>query len=136
MSPPSSPIPGSAAQWLMRARADLALAKAPLPPGALYEDLCFHAQQAAEKAIKAVYRKNGWMFRYTHDLKELLVELRNRGVVVPDNLEEAAILTDYAHQLRYPGLEEPVVKPEYDEALALAERVVEWAAKLVEAHPL
>lgn len=37
------PIPGSAEQWLLRAHADLALAKVPLPPRALYEDLCFHA---------------------------------------------------------------------------------------------
>jgi len=51
-----SGIPGSPSDWLRRARSDLALAKAPLPSGALYEDLCFHAQQAAEKAIKAVYR--------------------------------------------------------------------------------
>ncbi len=135
MSPSDRPIPGDRNEWLMRARADLALAKAPLPPGALYEDLCFHAQQAAEKAIKAVYRKKGWMFRYTHDLKELLIELRNRGVVVPDDLEQAAILTDYAHQLRYPGLEEPVTKQEYEEAVVLAQRVVDWAAELVEGHP-
>lgn len=43
----------SAHRWLARAKGDLALASAPLPPGAFYEDLCFHAQQAAEKAIKA-----------------------------------------------------------------------------------
>ncbi len=135
MSLPNRPIPGSPAEWLMRARADLALAKAPLPPGAVYEDLCFHAQQAAGKAIKAVYRKNDWMFRYTHDLKELLAELRNRGLFVPDNLEDTVILTHYAHQLRYPCLAEPVTTEEYEEALVLAERVVEWATKLVEEHP-
>lgn len=72
MAPPNRPIPGSPAEWLTRARADLALAKAPLPPGAMYEDLCFHAQQAAEKAIKAVYRYSGRAFLYTHDLNELL----------------------------------------------------------------
>lgn len=101
MSLPDRPIPGSPADWLMRARADLALAKAPLPPGAVCEDLCFHAQQAAEKAIKAVYRSKGWTFRYTHDLKELLAELRNRGLMVPDSLDPAAILTDYAHRFRW-----------------------------------
>lgn len=54
--PPERQMPGSPDDWLRRARSDLALAKVPLPEGALYEDLCFHAQQAAEKAIKAVYR--------------------------------------------------------------------------------
>ena len=43
---------------------------AALPEGAFYEDLCFHAQQAVEKALKAVYQHNRWVFRYTHDLDE------------------------------------------------------------------
>ena len=47
--------PGSPQEWLARAKGDLALAGAPLPPGAFYEDLCFHAQQAAEEALKATY---------------------------------------------------------------------------------
>ena len=51
--PHDRPTPGSSADWLARARSDLALAKVPLPEGAMYEDLCFHAQQAAEKAVKA-----------------------------------------------------------------------------------
>ena len=40
--------PGSASDWLARAKGDLALAKVDLPQGGFYEDLCFHAQQAAE----------------------------------------------------------------------------------------
>lgn len=134
MSLPSKPVPGSPSDWLMRARADLALAKAPLPAGAVYEDLCFHAQQAAEKAIKAVYRKRGLIFRYTHDLKELLAGLHDAGMPIPDAVDQSAILTDYAHQFRYPGLEETVTKGEYEEALALAEGVVQWAAAIVEGH--
>jgi len=66
--PHERPIPGSAEDWLARAEGDLALARVPLPKGAFYEDLCFHAQQAAEKAIKAVYQFYGKSFRYTHDI--------------------------------------------------------------------
>jgi HEPN domain-containing protein len=61
--PQDRPAPGSAADWLSRAKGDPAIAKAPLPEGALLEDLCFHAQQAAEKALKAVYQHQGWTFR-------------------------------------------------------------------------
>jgi hypothetical protein len=43
-----------------RAKGDLALARAPLPEGGFYEDLCFHAQQAAEKALKSVYLHFAW----------------------------------------------------------------------------
>jgi hypothetical protein len=52
--PQDRPVPGSSADWLARAKGDLAIAKAPLPEGAFHEDLCFHAQQAAEKAMKPV----------------------------------------------------------------------------------
>ena len=56
--PQDKHVPGSPEDWLARAIGDLALARVPLPEGGYYEDLCFHAQQAAEKAIKAVYKKH------------------------------------------------------------------------------
>lgn len=60
--PRNRAIPGSAQDWLSRAQGDLALARAPLPEGGFYEDLCFHAQQAAEEALRSIYVKHGWMF--------------------------------------------------------------------------
>jgi HEPN domain-containing protein len=53
-------------EWLPRARSNLAHAKSRTPEVCL-EDLCFDAQQAAEKAIKAVYICRSLVFRYTHD---------------------------------------------------------------------
>jgi hypothetical protein len=57
-------------EWLERARADLdacdALIAVGLPPEAL-----FHAQQCAEKAIKAVLTWHQVSFKKTHDLDEL-----------------------------------------------------------------
>jgi HEPN domain-containing protein len=74
----------------------LAIAEAPLPDGAFYEDLCFHAQQAAEKALKAVYQRQEWKFRYTHDIEELISGLLKMGLDVPpevgDQMEAAAKL--------------------------------------------
>lgn len=70
--PPKRDIPGTPADWLTRARSDLAIANISLPEDGLYEDLCFHAHQAVEKAIKAVYRSHHLEFRYTHDLDDLL----------------------------------------------------------------
>ena len=100
-------VPGSAEDWLARAEGDLALAKVPLPEGGFYEDLCFHAQQAAEKALKAVYQHHGKRFRYTHDLDELVTGLTKEGIAVPPEVLEAASLTPYAWEARYPGLTEP-----------------------------
>ncbi|MGH8583081.1 MAG: HEPN domain-containing protein [Gammaproteobacteria bacterium] len=54
--PEMRPVPGSPQEWIARAKDDLALAQVPLPEGGFYEDLCYHAQQAAERALKSVHR--------------------------------------------------------------------------------
>jgi HEPN domain-containing protein len=58
-------------EWLNRARSNLLQAKAQRR-GVYLEDLCFSAQQAAEKAIKALLIKYDVKFPYTHDLAKLL----------------------------------------------------------------
>ena len=67
--PPDDPI-----EWLNRARSNLTRAKARLE-GVYLEDLCFDAQQAAEKAIKALLIARGVEFPYVHDLSRLLTVL-------------------------------------------------------------
>ena len=51
MSPPERFPPDDPREWMNRARSNLVLAKSRIL-GAYLEDLCFAAQQAAEKAIK------------------------------------------------------------------------------------
>ena len=125
--PPDKSIPGSVQDWLVRATGHLALAQQPKPAGAFWEDQCFLAQQAAEKAIKAVYQHQELPFRYTHDLEELGKGLEDHGVPIPPVVKEAAILTRYAFETRYPGPFEPVTAEEYHEAVRLATAVVAWA---------
>lgn len=119
---------------MIRAKGDLALALAPLPEGGFYEDLCFHAQQAAEKAIKAVYLNKGLAFRYIHDLGELLAGLMHHDLVIPQEVIDARVLAVYASESRYPGLAEPVTIEEYREATALASKVVHWAEQMITAE--
>ena len=125
------PIPGSPQDWLARAKSDLTLARLPLPEGAFYEDLCFHAQQAAEKALKGVYQHRGWTFRYTHDLEELVAGLKQQGLSIPSEVDDAIVLTIFAWEARYPGLGEPVTVEEYQEALRHAVTVVDWAERKI-----
>ena len=107
------------------------MAKAPLPNGAFYEDLAFHAQQAAEKASKAVYRAKNLEFRYTHDIGQLLAGLTKRGVLVPEHVQDAVELTDFAWEARYPGLGELLSEAGYRRAVSIAEEVMDWAVRLV-----
>lgn len=129
--PPEGHSHGSPAEWLGRAKSDLALANVPLPEGGVYADLCFHAQQAAEKAIKAVYRAHGLRFQYTHNLSQLLDGLQGKGLAIPAEVKPAIGLTEYAHKTRYPGLAEPVTDAEYRPAVRIAEAVVAWAEAVV-----
>ena len=77
MSPERLP-PDDPREWLQRARSDLALAKTH-PPEAYLEDLCFEAEQAAEKAIKVLLIKREVAFPYVHDLARLLTVLEEAG---------------------------------------------------------
>lgn len=87
--PPESP-PWSAKRWLQFAASDFLLARS-RPTGVLFEMLCFHAQQAAEKAIKAVLIAQEIEFPRTHNLRVLLPALLIHGEGLPLTLRRAVI---------------------------------------------
>ena len=124
--PPERFPPDDPREWLNRARSNLSRAKTRIPEAYL-EDLCFDAQQAAEKAIKALLAKRGVAFPYVHDLARLLTLLEEAGEDLPESVRRAEGLTRYAVVTRYPGLAEPVTEAHYQEAVASAEAVVRWA---------
>lgn len=128
--PPERFPPDDPREWLNRARSNPARAKARLPEAYL-EDLCFDAQQAAEKAIKAVLLKKNLPFPYIHDLSELLTLFEQAGVELPDSVKEVGRLTRFAVVTRYPGITEPVTEEEYNRAVTIAETVVKWAEEQI-----
>jgi HEPN domain-containing protein len=127
--------PTDAREWIRRARSNLARARAgPSSPEVLYDDLAFDAQQAAEKAAKAVLVHAGSSVPRTHSLVELLDLVERTGHSVPPDVREAGRLTAYAVDARYPGFE-PVTAVEHAEAVVLAESVVVWAEAIVPRGP-
>ncbi len=88
MNPPERFPPDDPREWMNRARSNLALAKNRIPEAYL-EDLCFEAQQAAEKAIKAVLIRRGIEFPYVHDLNRLLALLEEAGEKIPETIRKA-----------------------------------------------
>jgi HEPN domain-containing protein len=125
---------GKPEDWLRRAKGNLARAKQTKPKDAFWEDLCFDAQQAAEKAIKAILVFHRIEFPKTHDLRGLLTLLDSGGNPIPEEIRKADDLTDYAVETRCPGLSEPVAVSEYRDAVALAEAVVRWAEQQIGAR--
>lgn len=61
----------------------------------------FHAQQAVEKAIKAVLSSAGVIFRRTHDIAELLDLLSDEGLPPPPEADTLDELNPYAVEARY-----------------------------------
>ncbi|MCY3554473.1 MAG: HEPN domain-containing protein [Gemmatimonadetes bacterium] len=125
-----SSSPGSAKDWLRHARSDLELACIDQPEGVLLETLCFHAQQATEKALKAVFVFLETDFPRTHNIRTLL-DLLSNHIGIPQVVDASAGLTDYAVESRYPMNTEPVDEEEYQHAIGLAKLVVHWAETLI-----
>lgn len=66
----------------------------------------FHAQQAVEKAIKAVLSRHGVETRRTHDLITLLDALQDHQIGAPPGADTLDELNPYAVEARY-GMIEP-----------------------------
>lgn len=127
----SRPDSGNAGEWLTYARSDLALAELSHPSGVLLESLCFHAQQAAEKAIKAVLIANGIRPAHTHDIDVLIAALEN-VIDVPAGVRAAGVLAQYAVLSRYPGDFGEVDEDEWRTSAKQARLAVEWAAGVID----
>ncbi|WP_309710161.1 HEPN domain-containing protein [Armatimonas sp.] len=92
-------------EWVDKAEGDLATAlrerRARKSPN--YDSACFHAQQCAEKYLKAVLQENGISIPKTHDLQLLLNLISPLNPFWVTLMPECALLTNYAVNFRYPG---------------------------------
>ena len=61
--------------WLYRAKSNLKIAKIPKNYDIAYEDLCFEAQQCAEKSLKALLVVHNEELTKTHSFGVLIAKL-------------------------------------------------------------
>jgi len=119
--------------WMQHARSDFQLGRVALRArDILPEGACFHAQQSAEKALKALLLHRDIPFPRTHSIEVLLDLLKARGISIPNGVDEAFVLSEYAIQTRYPGEWEPVTKSEARRAIEQARLVLAWVETLLE----
>ncbi|HYO45358.1 MAG TPA: HEPN domain-containing protein [Gemmatimonadota bacterium] len=118
--------PDHARLLLGMARKHLRALSAMLDPNSFAEEIFgFHAQQAAERSIKAWLSLIGRSYPRTHDLGALLELLEVPWESVPSEAWELVELTDFAVQLRYESFE-------YDDERLDRLAVVSQIAVLVE----
>jgi len=103
--------------WLKQAVRDLERAALDIQH-AYYEWACFTSQQAAEKAVKAVYQARNKYVR-GHSVVKMLEGLSNELVVSPDLFHLARVLDRYYIESRYPnGFPEGSPMDYFDERIA------------------
>ena len=117
-------------RWFTQARRDLKAARDSAEAGN-YEWCCFQAQQAAEKALKALlhaFGRRGW----GHSVVELLEELKELVEVSEDMFVAARELDRHYIPSRYPNaFESGYPGMYYDDvtarrALEASQKIVEW----------
>lgn len=95
-----------AVEWVAKADADLDTAKREVvvAQSPNYDAVCFHAQQCAEKYLKAVLLESDLRIPRIHDLEALLNQLIPLYPVLSSVLHSARILSAMAVEVRYPGM--------------------------------
>ena len=106
-------LAAKATQWVARAEDDLRVARhtLTLKDDCPYRLVAYHAQQCAEKYLKAYLVIRGVDFPFTHDIARLR-ELCLAQANWPAQIEDADELTPFAITARYPADDEPVSEAE------------------------
>lgn len=118
------------AAWVVYAEEDYTMARSALRRKQPFTySACFHAQQCAEKYLKALLVSRGAEFPKTHDLLLLSGLCERIGILVAVDAKRLNTLSDYAVRARYPG-EEPTPEDARD-AYATAQVVRHFARALL-----
>lgn len=121
--------------WLRFAHDDLAAARVLLTDEALPARMaCFHAQQAAEKALKASLVHAAIQFRKTHDLV-VLVALQPELVRSEVSEIDLQGLQQWAVDARYPADLPDITSREAAAVVAIADRIVAAVATALASGP-
>ncbi len=122
--------------WLRKAENDLITARQTLLlPGGPTDTVAFHAQQAAEKALKALLTFEQVKFPKVHDLVRLLELVLPLLPELQEYRRTFAEMADYSVLARYPDeLFEPS-REEVLRSLAIAEEVVGRVRRKIPSAP-
>ncbi|MBL7161498.1 MAG: HEPN domain-containing protein [Anaerolineales bacterium] len=123
--------PREHAQALLRKAAnDLVAAQATLTTGRATDTICFHAQQAAEKSLKAILALHEIEYPWRHDLGELLELAQPIIPEISPYYDRIINLSPFAVEIRYDAEFEPPL-PDAEAAVKTAIEVHNLITSLV-----
>jgi HEPN domain-containing protein len=114
--------------WLQKAEGDLRAAERLLDfkqPD--YFTSAFHAQQAAEKFLKALLVRHQIYFPKTHNIQQLVDLGAQADPTLQTELASASILTPYGVEFRYPGddrVDDELAKQAVEECVRVRDAVL------------
>lgn len=125
MPPPEAEI----RRWIEKAEHDLKNAEHTLTLGddCPIDTVCFHAQQCAEKYLKALLVYRGVAPPQTHNLR-ILMQMVRAHMALGVAMDEVLSLNRYPVESRYPGDWDPIGREEAEAAVTVA-RAVRTAAR-------
>lgn len=113
--------------WLWRARSSFLKAKVCVDvEGVAREDLCLDLYEATEWALKALLLYLQRRPPPLHDLENLLIQIAQGGVHVPEFVKEVRELSRYFLLSRHPKLQSPISRLQLLRALDLADETIRW----------
>lgn len=118
---------------MIRAERDLLAAESLLNHTVILgEAAAYHAQQAAEEALKGFLTGHGVAFTKTHDLTRLVVQCQAVSAEFGRFAGSAETLTPYVVRFRYPGGPLAPSVPEAQQAVRLATEIVQFVQRQFE----
>lgn len=119
-------------EWISKAEGDFITASRELRArkSPNYDAVCFHAQQCAEKYLKAVLQEGNKRIPKIHFLLELLAMILKFDTSYEFLKADLELLEDYSVKFRYPG--EFAEKDEAQSAYAAAETVRKFVRQKLE----
>jgi HEPN domain-containing protein len=116
---------------VQKAEEDLVLAEhgLALRENCPYDLICYHAQQCAEKYLRALLAWQALRVPRTHDLR-FLVRQMPADLKLDIELDHVITLNRYSIETRYPENWDDIERPEAERAVALA-RAVRDAVRLI-----
>jgi len=121
--PPKDEIRVLVADWIAKADLDFDTVVRLVAEERFRDIVAFHAQQAAEKYLKALLTRHQVEFPKTHVIRRLLILLGSVEPGIAENLDEASWLSPYGAEIRYPGDRSQTVPGDQVRAQGLAQKV-------------
>jgi len=123
-----------AKSWLTIATRDISVAKhlfevmRPMP----VEIICFHSQQAMEKALKAVLAYHEAVIRKTHEIDEIIADCAKYTTEITVDMRVAEVMSSFAVAVRYTEDNRDITEDTAEFAIKQAEQAMDMVCRYLE----